>query len=281
MTRPHIRRAAGAALALGTTAATVLIGASAASAADLPAPTVSSTTIAPNVRFTISGTGCVEPRLGQPYVTPAGIIISGDAGLELGDGGQAHADGTWSIVTQIGMGATNGAHQIRVTCDQYDQDIAYPPITVTVGAAPATPAAAPKPLSTGNRATYDKVTAGTPFTLGERFTASYPGFKPFEVVTLVLHSTPQNVGTFTADASGVVTVNFTIPAGTAAGSHSLTMSGNLGTAFAQALKVSSSRTLAYTGADVTTPLAIGGSLLVVGTALTVAGRRRKTGAARA
>jgi LPXTG-motif cell wall-anchored protein len=280
MTRPHARRTTATAVTLGGAAAALVLGASPASAAALPAPTVSATTIAPESYVTISGTGCVEPGT---VVLPAGIIIKGDAGLELGDGGMAQADGSWSIKTLIGGGSTLGTHQINVTCDRYDGEAPYPAVTVTIATASATPAPAPapKPLTTGDRTTLDKITNNVPFTLGERFSASYPGFKPFEVVTLVLHSTPQNVGTFTADASGVVTVSFTIPAGTASGSHSLTMSGNLGTSFTQALSVSSSRSLAYTGTDVAAPLAIGGTLLLVGAGLTLAARRRKAGAQQA
>jgi hypothetical protein len=282
MTRSHLRRSAGAALTLGTAAAALLLGAPAASAADLPALTVSATTIAPGSSVTISGTGCINP---DSEGGAAWIVIGGDAGLEIGDGELALPDGTWSLKTSIGPGSTLGTHQIKVTCDTYVRSGAYPPVTVTIGTAPATTTASPAPalapLATGDRTTYDKITAGTPFTLGERFSASYPGFKPSEVVTVVLHSTPQNVGTFTANASGVVTVSFTIPAGTEAGSHSLTMSGNLGTSFTQALKVSTSRSLAYTGADVAMPLTIGGSLLLVGGALTVAARRRRAGASQA
>ena len=285
MTRPHLRRSAGAALTLGAAAATLLLGAPAASAADFPAPTVSATTIAPGASVTISGTGCIDP---DNEDGAAWIIIGGDAGLEIGDGELASPDGTWSIKTSIGAGSTLGTHQIQVTCDTYVRSGAYPPVTVTIGTAPATtapapapaPLAAPKPLATGDRTTYDKITEGTPFTLGEPFSATYPGFKPFEVVTVVLHSTPQNVGTFTANASGVVTVSFKIPSGTEAGSHSLAMSGSLGTQFTQALKVSTSRSLAYTGTDVTTPLAIGGGLLLVGGALLVV-RRRTSGASKA
>ena len=288
MTRPHVRRTAGAALTLGTAAAALLLGAPATWPPDLPTPTVWANPIIPNVKFMISGTGCVEPRLGEPGIEPAFVIIQGDAGLEVGTGGEVQADGTWEIPEIAGAGSTNGAHQIHVTCDLYDGAIAYPPINVTIGTASitatptptATPAPAPKPLATGNRATLDKITNGTPFSLGEKFTASYPGFKPFEVVTLVLHSTPQNVGTFTANAS-IVTVSFTIPAGTAAGRPLADHVGQPGTSFAQALKVSSSQSLAYTGADVAAPLAIGASLLVVGAGLTVVARRRKAGAQQA
>jgi LPXTG-motif cell wall-anchored protein len=280
MTRPNARRIAGGAVTLGTAAAALLLGAPAASAADLPTPTVSATTIAPNSYVTVSGTGCLEPGT---VPLPAGIIIAGDSGLQIGGAGMAQADGSWSIKALVGAGSTLGTHQIKVTCDRYDGEAAYGAVTVTIGTASTTPAPAPapKPLATGNRTTLDKITNGTPFTLGEHFSASYPGFKPFEVVTIVLHSTPQNVGTFTADASGVVTVSFSIPAGTVSGSHSLTMSGSLGTSFAQALTVSSSRSLAYTGTDVTAPLTVGGSLLLVGGGLLVAARRRKAAASQA
>ena len=39
------------------------------------------------------------------------------------------------------------------------------------------------------------------------------GYMPFERVTLVLHSTPRTLGTFTADANGIVVVAFRAPAG--------------------------------------------------------------------
>jgi len=276
MTRPHARRTA--AVTLGTAAAAFFLSSPAASAAGLPAPTVSATELTPGGTVTVSGTGCIDPLHGQQFVEPAGVLIAGDSGLQISAATQAADDGTWSITTSVGAASTPGTHQIKATCDQYTEDVDYPAITVTIPTATASPAPAPKPLTTGNRATLDKITNNVPFALGERFTASYPGFKPFEVVTLVLHSTPQNVGTFTADASGVVTVSFSIPAGTAAGSHSLTMSGNLGTSFAQALTVSSSRSLAYTGTDVAPQLAVGVALLLVGGGLTVVARRRKAGA---
>jgi hypothetical protein len=275
MTRPHVRRSAAAALTLGTTAATLLLGAPTALAADLAAPTVSASTAVPGQPFTVSGLGCVK----TPGGTAPTVYIDSPAALRTA--APAAADGSWSLKATFPAGTPDGAYTISVFCDDYMGERTYAPVTVTIGTAAATPAPAPKPLATGDRTTFNKITAGTPFTLGERFKASYPGFKPFEVVTLVLHSTPQNVGTFTADANGVVTVNFTIPAGTAGGSHSLTMSGNLGTSFAQALKVASSRSLAYTGADVAAPLAIGGSLLLVGGALMVAARRRSAGAPQA
>jgi hypothetical protein len=273
-------RCAAGLLTFSSAAVGLLVLAPAAIAADLPAPTVSATTVTPGGSITIAGTGCTEPRAeeGVPF---AGVIVQGDAGLELGDGLRAAADGSWSITTSVGAGSTLGTHVIQVTCDQYDENVAYPPVTVTVGTATAAPAPAPKPLAGGDRTTANKLAADTPFLVGERFSVRYSGFQPFEEVTLVLRSTPQNVGTFTADADGVLTVSFRIPTGSETGNHTLTFSGSLGTQFVQNLTIGSSRSLAYTGADVTMPLVIGSSLILAGGGLLVATRRRGAGASQA
>lgn len=62
---------------------------------------------------------------------------------------------------------------------------------------------------------------------GEDLALSYSGFQPFEQVTLVMRSTPVTLGTFTADAAGVVTATVTLPATSEAGPHTLTLSGPL------------------------------------------------------
>jgi hypothetical protein len=62
---------------------------------------------------------------------------------------------------------------------------------------------------------------------GQQLTLRYTGFQPGERVTLVMHSTPLTLGTFTADASGVVTARFTLPASAETGAHTLTFSGSV------------------------------------------------------
>ncbi|NYJ08732.1 hypothetical protein [Petropleomorpha daqingensis] len=61
----------------------------------------------------------------------------------------------------------------------------------------------------------------------QRLALSYAGFQPGEVVRLVMHSTPVTLGSFTADAAGVVVADVTIPASAEQGRHTLTLSGPL------------------------------------------------------
>ncbi len=71
----------------------------------------------------------------------------------------------------------------------------------------------------------ERLTGGEPLTAGDELTLSYSGFQPGEQVTVVMRSTPVELGTFTVDASGTVTANVTIPASAETGSHTLTLSG--------------------------------------------------------
>jgi hypothetical protein len=101
----------------------------------------------------------------------------------------------------------------------------------------------------------------------------------------VLHSTPVDLGTVQADAHGVATFTFTVPAGLELGTHSVSMtgltSGTLAEAtftvtVAAAATATSTEGLAYTGTDVLPLVAAGAGLLAAGAAaVTVANRRRR------
>lgn len=67
----------------------------------------------------------------------------------------------------------------------------------------------------------------TPATVepGGTVAVSSADWRPGSDVTAVLHSDPVTLGTLTADASGTVTGNLTIPATTELGSHTLELSG--------------------------------------------------------
>jgi hypothetical protein len=56
-------------------------------------------------------------------------------------------------------------------------------------------------------------------------TATVPGFTPAELVDVSLHSDPIDLGDFTADADGSVTVTFTVPADLPPGPHDLVFTG--------------------------------------------------------
>lgn len=139
MSRPA-RAALGTALVLGS-AVGALVLAPAASAAPLPTPSVSQSTVGWNERFTISGSGCIDPVTG----TPGGVAVSG---YEFGDGMLAQPDGTWSLPTSY-YGVPSKTYPLTATCDLPGGRQTYPAFSVTVtapGAAPAPPpVAAPAP----------------------------------------------------------------------------------------------------------------------------------------
>ncbi|MCW2523365.1 MAG: Ig-like domain repeat protein, partial [Frankiales bacterium] len=64
---------------------------------------------------------------------------------------------------------------------------------------------------------------------GDQLTLSAAGFVPGETVAIVLHSTPQTLGTVQADSNGNVTANVTIPSGLPAGKHTLSLVGQADT----------------------------------------------------
>jgi len=60
---------------------------------------------------------------------------------------------------------------------------------------------------------------------GGVITVTSTGWKPSGQVALTLHSTPVALGTLTADANGKVSGQFTLPADTAVGSHTVELTG--------------------------------------------------------
>ena len=61
--------------------------------------------------------------------------------------------------------------------------------------------------------------------LGDALTIAVRGFNPLSAVTVTLHSTPVNLGTFRIGADGRRTLTVAIPMDTEAGSHVITVSG--------------------------------------------------------
>ncbi|WP_051143915.1 hypothetical protein [Modestobacter italicus] len=141
---------------------------------------------------------------------------------------------------------------------------------------PTTPAA-PAPTVT---TPATKSVAAASLAAGKQQTISIGGFLPGEMVSGVLHSTPVDLGTVQADANGVATFTFTVPAGFEAGTHTVEMQGLTSGITAEATftvteAATTSGGLAYTGTDVLPLIAVGGGLLAAGAAaVTVAARRR-------
>ena len=170
-----------------------------------------------------------------------------------------------------------------------------PPSTTASTTAPAPTSTPPTPETSPAVAVTTPVAApgctdcrklgrDEPVPAGDRLTLSYEGYQPGEQVTLVMRSTPVELGTFTADAAGVVTATFRLPASTDAGAHTLTFSGALSGDHVVRFRLAAARqeaepaaAPASEGTDLTLPLALGGAAAV----LLVAGgfvlhRRRAT-----
>jgi hypothetical protein len=174
---------------------------------------------------------------------------------------------------------------------------AAPAATTTAApttAAPSSSVPATKPAGNGGGGTGTNQVSFTP----DKVTVSQPdpstpakvrvtvgGFKPGSSVSIAGDGTSYPLGTFTADAAGNVDVEVVLPA-SFTGSHTLTASGTAadGTPLVrtQALDVQAAGSgsdaapgiLAFTGNNARGMAALGGVLLTIGVAATVAARKR-------
>ena len=308
MSRTTARAAAVTGLTV-TTVATGLLVAPAAFAAPAAAPAVTPSTVAVGDEFIVSGEGCVPE---SDPLNPTAVELFIEDGTELGywEYVDPATDGSWSATLSFLEGTTPKDYVIETACLDYlseDPRFVYPDVTVTLKSAPAStpstptetetetgtpPTEAPETKPTGEirgtQANTPGVTSpdtgkatGDTAAPGRKVVKVLTGFKPGEVVTVTLHSTPQTMGAFTADANGTVTVEFTVPAGTPTGDHTLVYEGNMGTYFQESFTVAAaaatsnaSSNLAYTGADVALPLGLGVGALALGGGLVFAARRR-------
>jgi hypothetical protein len=307
MRRPSRSRVAVATgLSLGAAVAGLLFAPAASAAPTLPTvpadvPVLPALTASPahpveGDEVTVSGVDCTAmDGTDETYVIAALDVDLDDPNSEPADVQDAApaADGTWSVTFTFAKG-TAGDHTVDAFCLHYSGNAVeeYPTKSITVAASTPDPTPAPEPTPApvvdpvtqpNTPGTAEKSGSSTgSATPGARITKVIGGFKPHEVVHLTLHSTPVDLGTFTADANGVVTATFTLPAGTVVGTHHLVFEGAQGTHYVAALTVAAAATttasgseLAYTGADVAVPLVGGLVLLGAGAGAMVVGRRRK------
>ena len=316
MSRPGTAVAAG--LTLGTAAASLFLAPAAFAEDKLPA-IQGSTTATVGTPFVVTGEGCTSPSEGPDAGKSSSVYVDvyTAAGYDDPEGmpvlslpAAAPTAGAWTAALKFDATAPLGDYVIDVTCERYEGSefpefydlfdftlqaagtttapVTTPTTTPTTTPAPSsTPAPAFKPGATPNTpgvasTTTDKTT-GTAAAPGQKVVKVLKGFQPWENVTLVLHSDPVVLGTFQADANGVVTVEFTLPAGTPLAQHTLAYDGDKGTHFEEVLQVTADgKALAYTGTSIAMPLLGGSVLLAAGAGAMVIGRRRRTaGAAQA
>ncbi|MEN9805480.1 MAG: hypothetical protein RIS41_2327 [Actinomycetota bacterium] len=149
-----------------------------------------------------------------------------------------------------------------------DPPIYAPVVVPSTTTPPSSTPPAPEPdairaLPTVPESTPLAGSTGTTMSPGEPITVTYGGFTPGEIVHLWVNSTPQLIGSGTADATGSVTITGSMPSGITVGSHSLVLYAPLsGTGVRQVISVAP-LTLPVTGTDVSlVPLAM--SLLLAG-----------------
>jgi LPXTG-motif cell wall-anchored protein len=271
------RLAAAGGLALTTALAGIVLAPTASAADTLPAVTVSATTVAPGEKFTVSGTGCISPE--DAEYEPIAMILSND--YDFYAEVEPASDGSWSVTTAFPADMPDGEQHMSAGCGWYTDGVSYPDWTMTVKGAEFGAIRGVEANTPGTRAETTDRTTGTSSTPGAKVVRVISGFQPFEEVTLTMHSEPVVLGTFTADANGVVTAEFTLPANVAAGEHTLVYEGAV-TYFQESFTVTAAGPkLAHTGADVTVPLTVGLGLVLAGTGALVVSRRRNAGASQA
>ena len=267
------RLATAGMLTLATGLAGLVLAPSASAATTLDPVTLSATTVEPGESFTISGTDCISPADAE-YDAVAGVMSQdGDIYEEA----EPAADGSWSITTAFPKDLAAGDQLMVAYCDWYTDGASYGEFTIKVGGEVGVIRGVEANTPGTKPVTTDKTTTSS--APGQKVVRVIAGFQPHEWVTLTMHSTPTVVGKFQADANGVVTAEFTLPAGTPAGTHTFVYEGDAGTYFQESFTVTAGgKKLAYTGADMTVPLTLGLGLVVAGAGALVVSRRKTAGA---
>jgi hypothetical protein len=139
------------------------------------------------------------------------------------------------------------------------------------------PTPSPSPSQPGNTISITVVTPGATISV------TVSGFRPREVIVFVIHSTPVQLASLTANASGAANASLTIPSSIPAGVHTITATG-LTSGHVVSFQVTVEQPtaagggggpgLSNTGVAAVALGTVGGIFLIGGIAFTFAGRRR-------
>ncbi|MGY1742204.1 MULTISPECIES: fibronectin type III domain-containing protein [unclassified Blastococcus] len=229
---------------------------------------VAVTTTSPSVRVTWTA-----PTVAGTFPV-AGYVIGMGTGEMGGEVCETAADVLSCVVTGVQSGVD---YSVVVFAVDSQGNAGEGSDAVMTGAIPF-----PATVPTSNGALGTSGFSTGSVTQGQTITVSGSGYAPFSTVTVLVYSSPTVLGTVEADANGAFTFTGKLPAGLAAGSHTLVAAGVDADGnpryLTQAITVggpTGSGGLAYTGADIAVP-AIGGlAALAVGGGLVLAGRRRR------
>ena len=235
--------------------------ASTAAVADPPSVTVPVIT-ASNSPVATSATP-TEDATANSDTTPTSVTPSPSVSSTTGVTPSPSVDPASSVTPSPSVSSTTGvtpSPSVAPTSSVAPTATATPDVTATPTAAPASPAVSVS-VSTVVR--------------GRTVNLDAVGFLPGEAVTVTLHSTPVVIANWTADATGRVGGNVTIPAATAPGAHTIKLDGlTSGVSTSQPITVTAA--LAETGFEVALPLMVAfGALAFGGLAFAFAYRRRR------
>ncbi|SDF68600.1 fibronectin type III domain-containing protein [Klenkia brasiliensis] len=217
-------------------------------------------------------------RVTISWTAPAGQVKGYDVGIsygQSGDQGCAITDPsvtTCTFFTRAGSDFEVGVRAI----DMQDRPGLYASQTGITVPGPATPASVPTKDDgdiVGPAGPISKITAG------QKITLEGTGYAPNSTVELLVYSSPVSLGTVVTDENGSFSVEVTVPANLANGTHHLVAtgvdpSGNVRNLVIAVTVSGGQAVLATTGFDAV-PVAVGGGLvLLAGAGLLVGARRR-------
>ncbi|WP_409330141.1 fibronectin type III domain-containing protein [Trujillonella humicola] len=219
---------------------------------------------------------------------PAGgdTVTGYDVGYGTGEMGDQACVGDATLRSCVIAAQPGADYTVTVYALDANSDAGMP-ATVHVGVVPAADSAASFPSSVPAKSGDLGGPAGqsSSVTPGSKITLTGSGYLANSTVTLLVYSSPQVLGTVVADANGAFTVTVEIPAGLAAGSHTLVAAGvdaagnprylTMPITVTAAGAAAGSGGLAYTGADVAVPALGGLAALALGGGLVLAGRRKR------
>jgi hypothetical protein len=141
------------------------------------------------------------------------------------------------------------------------------------------PTPSPSPSQPGNTISITVVTPGATISV------TVTGFHPREVIVFVIHSTPVQLASVTANASGAANASLAIPSSIPTGSHTITATGltsghvvSFQVTVDQPTAAGGGPGLSNTGVAAVALGTLGGIFLIGGIAFTFAGRRRNNAA---